>query len=89
MTLTCCDHEGFCPTFQRELWGRIFRHAHGVDCTPDEHNSMREMLMKSLPEAPEASSVEVQQIEQPIPATQPKRPQKRKGCGCGRKLKPI
>lgn len=95
MSLSCCSQAGvFCPTYQRsDLYGRIWELAHGINCSEAESEKIQASLLSQLPEtpkiAPEAVAIEAQQIEQPAPATQPKRTQKRKGCGCGRKLKPI
>lgn len=95
MSLSCCSQAGvFCVTYQRsDLYGRIWELAHGINCSEAEFETIKASLLAQRPETPkitpEAAMIEAQQIGQPAPATQPKHAQKRKGCGCGRKLKPI
>lgn len=95
MSLSCCPQAGvFCPTYQRsDLYGRIWEMAHGINCSEGEFEKIQASLLSQLPETPkimpDAVAIEAQQIEQTAPATQPKRTQKRRGCGCGRKLQPI
>lgn len=80
MIKTCCDKEGFCPTYQRELWGRQWRVVHGIEGTESEQQYYCKMLGSPLP-----APVTVQSV----PAVA-KTKKVRKPCGCGqRKIGPL
>lgn len=71
--MNCCEKEGFCTTYQRELWGQQWRIIHGVDGTPEQQAQYQAMFKNSSP------VVQSQSIPAPAAATKPK------GCGCGKR----
>ena len=45
--MNCCEKEGYCSFYKRELWGLTYRLAHGIDCSDADHEQMKKTLMES------------------------------------------
>lgn len=83
MKLDCCSQQGFCETFKRELWSRIWELAHGINCTDAEHQKMRDQLLAAIPKAPQSLRNVVKRVDGKAIRKQQKRIKgKSGGCGC-------
>lgn len=94
--MDCCQQEGFCPFYHRELWGKQWRTAHNIDCEQAQHERLKAMLLTLPPMSPPEPRIEAPpQTPQPTSGT-PDNPQveaqqapaKKRGCGCGKSIKP-